>query len=386
MALRNYKSYTYYDESGNVFNSLIADDIKGMYISDVQLLNSAPINRRLCCCGNVDAPSMDDRNTPCPKCGNTSFTIPSGHRYYWDRKNPKRVFNINKFFIDNDEIFHRTYNVEFSTTSKTIRVIQSQASCISVRPLNGVPEYLNYNFPDNISREKILEQVLNLMKSNSIMQRVVCLCENNKGDDKNAVLNGHSPWDVLSMYNMMTIAPFTQSLEYDDVMMIKKTWFESLYKTDIKMYYSLAEVEAKAKASVVMRDLIPVVGIIPNSKHLDRLNDGMIAALKYAIMHGYVNRKEICELFNMDSSVDKINDWGPDFTDFFRKNIMLYGTKIVKTYEHLLMTGASNMKEDSLIRLESYLEKKKFKSNQISKFEEEFLNGDPIAAMKALVS
>ena len=94
MALRNYKSYTYYDETGNAYDTLMTTDLKGMYIMDIRISDSAPINRRICCCGNIDAPTREDMDKPCPRCGNTSFQEPSGPNYYWNRKNAHRDFNI----------------------------------------------------------------------------------------------------------------------------------------------------------------------------------------------------------------------------------------------------------------------------------------------------
>lgn len=387
MALRNYKSYTYYDENGNAHDTLMTTDIKGMYITDMRIADSAPINRRICCCGNVDAPTREDMNTPCPRCGNTSFEVPGGNNYYWTRKYAHRNFNVDNVFIINNEVYYQSYVVEFLPISKSIKIQQIHQCCASIGKRNNIPGYVDCSVPTGVSINKILEQVQVLLFDNTVMKTVIALCEQNKGDDANPVINGHCASTVLSLYNMVTIAPFMQSMDFDSIIKLKKTWFNKLHAADLKIYRSFLEIENRNKLSVSLRDMIPVLGIIENTQHLDNLNDGMINALKYAIMHRYIDSDDIKKLLkNEGSIIDKINEWGPGFTDFFRRNVVLYGRETIEAYEHLLMTGASNMKEDTLIRLEAYLEKKKYKDNQIKKFEEEFLNGDPIAAMKALVS
>ena len=390
MAIRSYNKLIYMDEKGDSHDTILAENLQGVYIYDLNCksIASGHINRRVCKCGYVDAPDINDYQKPCPQCGNTSFVMTNNDRY-WSRSAAERKIYTEEIWIDSDQtISQRVYIINFAPISNAICIQEARSACATCKKDYGIDHYLNYlikGYP-LVTNDKLLSLIKKWKAADPLFQKALQIDSLSTHYDTDKLREDTELYNIVSLYNMLQLFPFIESLDIEWVMPLRKTLYNKLSSKDSKVYQTFDKVEQELDMPTSMRDLIPMIGCLTNMRCIDELNDDMKSALKYAIMHRHIDKDDLTNLFQRNGSIiQTMNDFGPGFTDFFRRNIVLYNSNIVAAYKNLLETNSHNMKEDTLVRFEKYLSKKKYQTDQIKKFEECFMAGDAIAAMKALV-
>lgn len=388
MAIRNYAEYDYEDVNGGIHPNFSSTVLNGVIIFFKPHSKSAELTRRLCKCGNVD--NIGDNKVPCTQCGNVDFVHA---RSLWSGKH---FANLTQYpnLIASNVLYSEDYEVIIDKNFQRLRI--KQLHC-KLAWTEKTPCTNNWLCVDLLHHHKIDPAMFNIwfqsLVANNTQYKAIqdCIDRQPKNQYGNVVLgiNRKSQSSVnieeasISLYNALQVAPFIYKLE-DAVMLSFALELNQIPLKTIRRMRNMDELFEITECPLLFADMLPIIGVPRRLRAIDNLSPELKSAVRYAVMHGQLTINTLQEILTR-YGVNQLNDLGGEFAEFFRKNICLYGSQIAFTYGEMKKSGASTVKEDTIILFEDHLRKKKFKEEKIKGWERAISEGDPIAAMQALL-
>ena len=380
--IRSFVDFVYTDVDGN---SVKSDAFASRWFNGVNIyiddkyISARKMNRRICSCGNVDDVALDE---PCPVCGNTDFKRVKLNSGRWYRGSEQRVYE-RATHLDNGLV---SYYIDIQWNEMLNAFTLNETRYEVLKNENGfyaaVLSYVDREeaeklFMQYVKGRKEWETALNLLTTYPV-ETIEML-------DKNG--RGCTPMQVCINYCNMAYA-------IPQITMVSPDLFYSIYSKFIvssnKAYSSIQDFYKQVKAPMCLSEIYGIAGL-PSGDLLvlDELDARIVNAISYALVHKHVTYQELENMFggyNKDNMISEVNNYGVEFAEFFRKNIIKYSSRTLEAYRYINSEyNATGIKDANIKKFARYAEKKGVKKEKIVKFADLMYEGDAIDALKALL-
>jgi hypothetical protein len=163
--------------------------------------------------------------------------------------------------------------------------------------------------------------------------------------------------------------------------------FDRYRKTRATLYTGIEDFYKQCKIPLSIQDVYYVVGL-PSSdlSKVDLLHPEIIKAIKRSLMSRHITFYEIESMLRY-ADINDMNTEPELFAKFYHRNVLDHGIKTWEAFKHVRsIPGVNALRDANLIDFVDFAEKKGFKKTNCTQYAALMQNGDPIAALKALIA
>ena len=402
--LRNYKSFTVVsiDEHGNKVESEFPDSIQRLAINvEKEIVAGSRVvpktKRAVCSCGAVE--KFDDltKVSPCSACGCTDITVlkQQTHITYSSTSDFEPIELLDKLYAMNGKVILPCLYVymDSSTNIIELRIVNKV-----IAELDDMGQFL-WRYTKYMIRSKEESEYLKIPLDTLFEGKEEWISAKEKALEYQKQTKNISELEATALlYNVFVTNPWSKCIsdKYLFSLVSRETKYPLSYAR--KMRATEDEYIKNDNLPVFLRELYPICGFPRNifvNKRLDDLNEPLKKTVFSAVMHHHIDMNDVSDVLLLSISVKEavnfqiqmLNEFGTDFAEFFRKNVLEYKNRIIPVYESLMETGSKSIKEQNVVNLEKLLiEEFHFENVTISQFEDLLAKGDALSALTLIAN